>query len=126
MSTVNFGQCQESGRSQQLNDAPACTRVPLTICPVDPPTDGAPNANDAQLAVDEWVNTAKAAGIDLSGFDASAPLAARLAWAKSLGLTIAAVLSRFSTKLQQSTTAQISDNVKYAAHHKMYVPPEFI
>ena len=41
-------------------------------------------------------------------------------------MEIAAVLSRFSSKLQHSTHAQVQHTVEYAARHKMYVPPEYI
>ena len=41
-------------------------------------------------------------------------------------MEIAVVLSRFSSKLQHNTHAQVQHNVEYAARNKMYVPPEYI
>jgi DNA invertase Pin-like site-specific DNA recombinase len=73
-----------------------------------------------------WLNVAKTAGIDLTGFDHNAPLAERIAWALQAGMEIAAVLSRYSSKLQHSTDAQIQYNVEYAARHRLYTPPEFL
>jgi DNA invertase Pin-like site-specific DNA recombinase len=92
----------------------------------DPMTLGGADEELAVTAHQWWVETAMKAGIDLTGFDPQAPLAERIAWAIQAGLEIAAVLSRFSSKLQHSTRAQVQCNVEYAGHHKMYVPPEFI
>ena len=70
-----------------------------------------------------WIDAARKAGIDLSGFDPAAPLAERIAWAIQAGLEIAAVLSRFSSKLQHSTTAQVQHNVEYAGKAQACTPP---
>ena len=45
-----------------------------------------------------WVEAAPRAGVDLTGFDADAPLEQRLSWALALGLLIGTVYSRFSSK----------------------------
>jgi DNA invertase Pin-like site-specific DNA recombinase len=92
----------------------------------DPMTVGGADEELAATAHQWWIETAKKAGIDLTGFDPQAPLAERIAWAIQAGLEIAVVLSRFSSKLQHSTRAQVQHTVEYAGHHKMYVPPEFI
>jgi DNA invertase Pin-like site-specific DNA recombinase len=73
-----------------------------------------------------WTEAAGRAGLDLSGFDPAAPLADRVAWARARGLGIAAVLSRFSSKLQHSTAAQIEDCITFAAWHRLYTPPEYL
>lgn len=87
---------------------------------------GAASAEVCQKAHEHWIQLAREAGINLHGFDPQAPLAVRLAWARSQGLTIAAILARFSSKVQHSTMAQVLDNMEFAARHRMYVPPEFI
>src|SRR5689334_2998769 len=73
-----------------------------------------------------WQEAARAAGIDLSGFDPNASLTERIAWAISVGLAIATILARYSTKEQKSTTAQSLDATRYGATHKIYTPPEFV
>jgi len=73
-----------------------------------------------------WATAALRAGIDLTGWDATASLAERLAWAQCRGLLIGGTLSRYSSKLQQSTAAQVQDCVQFAAAHNIYVPPEFV
>ena len=88
--------------------------------------EGAASAEIQAVARDRWLVTAKAAGIDLTGFDPSASLAQRIAWAVGQGLEIATVLARYSSKLQHSTQAQVEENVHFAGWHKMYVPPELI
>ena len=74
----------------------------------------------------EWIEEARKNGIDLSTFDPTASLEERIAWAMSVGLEIVCCLSRFSSKLQHSTGDQVLANAKFAAAHKMYLPPEFI
>jgi len=73
-----------------------------------------------------WLEIAARAGIDVTGLDPVASLVDRSAWAQSKCLDIGAVLSRFSSKLQHSTTAQVLDCVSFAANHGIYVPPEFV
>ena len=90
------------------------------------PIAGAATEELRQQAHGWWTVAAEKARIDLTGFDACASLSQRLAWARSLTLLIAAILSRFSSKLQHSTASQIQECVEYAAAHGMYVPPELI
>ena len=90
------------------------------------PEAGSASPEIAKLAVVTWIDAAAKAGIDLTNFRPDAPLAARLAWAQGNGLEIGTTLSRFSSKLQHSTPAQVHDNVQFAANHKTYVPPEFV
>ncbi|NLF71023.1 MAG: recombinase family protein [Candidatus Anammoximicrobium sp.] len=90
------------------------------------PTAGSASPDLVQLVQQTWSEIAARAGIDVMGFDPAASLVDRLAWAQSKGLDIGAVLSRFSSKLQHSTTAQVLDCVSFAANHGIYVPPEFV
>ncbi|MCY2995963.1 MAG: recombinase family protein [Planctomycetota bacterium] len=90
------------------------------------PTAGSASPDLVQLIQQTWLESAARAGIDLTGFDPAASLVDRLAWAHSKSLEIGTVLSRFSSKLQHSTTAQVQDCVQFAANHGIYVPPEYI
>jgi DNA invertase Pin-like site-specific DNA recombinase len=92
----------------------------------DIPHAGAANAQVRNLVHQVWIETANSRNIDIAGFDANAALSQRLAWATAHGFSIGGVLSRFSIDLQQSTTAQVRDNVQYAASHAIYVPPEYV
>ncbi len=74
----------------------------------------------------EWAEEARKHGNDLSSFDPSASLEVRIAWALSMGFVIGCILSRFSTKLQHSTTEQVQADILFAAANKIYVPPEYI
>jgi DNA invertase Pin-like site-specific DNA recombinase len=78
------------------------------------------------LAHEKWLAMAAEAGIDLSGFNPSASLSERIAWALGQRLTIGTIVARFSSKMQHSTQAQVEDNVTFAARNQIYVPPEFI
>lgn len=73
-----------------------------------------------------WQESAQAAGIDLSGFDADAPLATRIAWALALGLVIGTIYTRFSSKRQHSTSDQVRTCVQDASHKRIYCPPELV
>jgi site-specific DNA recombinase len=88
--------------------------------------DGSANAELQALVHSVWVETATSRSVDITGFDPHAALCDRLAWAKSHGFEIGGILSRFSSKLQHSTTAQVRDNVQFAASHNIYVAPEFV
>ena len=90
------------------------------------PPAGAANPELMASANLEWVEEARKHGIDLSAFDPTASLEDRIAWALSLGLVIGCVLSRFSTKMQHSTTEQVQADIRFAAANKIYVPSEFI
>lgn len=92
---------------------------------VNLPTAGSIDVVTAASMHSWWAATAAAAGIDLSGFDPAAPLAERLAWAVRQGLSIAAALARFSTKMQHSTDAQLQQVVEWAGRNSCYVVPEF-
>ena len=90
------------------------------------PVAGAAGAELAPAVHDIWIDAAARAGINLCGFNAAASLPDRLAWAARVGLTIGTVLSRYSMKLQHSTTDQIRDCLQFAAAERTYVPPEYI
>lgn len=90
------------------------------------PPAGAANPELMVSAHLEWAEEARKHGIDLSAFDTTASLEERIAWALSLDLVIGCVLSRFSTKMQHSTTEQVQADIQFAAANKIYVPPEFI
>ncbi|MEX2137674.1 MAG: recombinase family protein [Pirellulales bacterium] len=92
----------------------------------DLPVAGSASAELAKLVQETWSEAALKTGIELAGFDPDSPLGERLAWAHHRGLLSGGILSRFSTKLQQSTTAQVCDCVAYGAGHGIYVPPEFV
>lgn len=89
------------------------------------PDAGAASAECQSLIRDVWFEEATRHGVDLTQFNPHAPLSDRLSWAAGERLEIGGILSRFSTKLQHSTDAQVHDNLVYAAGHKIYVPPEF-
>lgn len=112
-------------RSAASGSAAATARPPRNVGPKSPDA-GAASPEVAQLARSMWVEEATRAGIDLTGFDPTAPLHRRVAWARGQGLQIGGILSRFSSKLQHSTDAQVSDCVRYAAHHGIYTAPEFV
>jgi hypothetical protein len=88
-------------------------------------TAGAATDALARQAHQRWMEAATRAGLDLSGFDPDAPLADRIAWAQARGLGIAAVLSRYSSKMQHSTASQVEECVSFAAWHQIYAPPEY-
>ena len=90
------------------------------------PTAGAAHDDIVQLVIEVWTEQAAKAGIDLSGFNAASPLDERIAWARANGLEIGCVLSRFSSKLQQSTAAQVRECIHCAAGQRFYVPPEYV
>jgi site-specific DNA recombinase len=73
-----------------------------------------------------WQQAAALAGIDTGEFDPNTSLERRLNWARGQNLEIASALSRFSTKMQDSTESQLLAIIKYAAEHRFYVPPEFV
>jgi site-specific DNA recombinase len=92
----------------------------------DIPEAGSANA-DLQALIDSvWIEATLNRQLDLTGFDPSTPLSERLAWALAHKFEIGGILSRFSSKLQHSTEAQVRDSVQYAASHSIYVPPEFV
>lgn len=92
----------------------------------DPVATGGADEELGREATQWWIDASQKAGINLTGFDPGAPLAERIAWAVEAGLDIAVILSRFSSKLQHSTRAQVQHTIEYAGLHKMYVPPEFL
>jgi DNA invertase Pin-like site-specific DNA recombinase len=98
----------------------------LPMLNVTLPAAGAADPQAAAQAHKAWTEAAAKTGIDLIGFDSSAPLDQRLAWAEGRGLEIGAILSRYSSRLQHSTSAQVSDCAQAAARYHIYVPPEFI
>jgi DNA invertase Pin-like site-specific DNA recombinase len=87
---------------------------------------GAVGAEVRERAQQEWMEAARRAGIDLTGFDPDAPLDQRILWAIDAKLLIATIYTRYSTKHQNSTADQVRACVQYAAGHGMYVPPELI
>lgn len=87
---------------------------------------GSADAEVRRLAHDAWFDTQ----IKLVGtppaIDRDAPLGERLNTAQTAGYQIGGVLSRFSSKLQHSTSAQVSECVAFAAANRIYVPPEYV
>jgi hypothetical protein len=71
------------------------------------PYEGAASAEVREAAHNAWLEAARHAGVDLTGFDPNAPLERRIAWALNLGLVIALIYARFSTKFQRSTADQV-------------------
>lgn len=92
----------------------------------DLPVAGSADAALVKLAHEVFIDCAAKCGLDLFGFDPSASLAKRVAWAIAHGFEIGTILSRFSSKLQQSTTAQVHDCLQGATARRIYVPPEYI
>ena len=92
---------------------------------MDLPMQGAAGDGLRRQAHQEWLEAAKKAGLDLTGFDPDAPLEQRV-WALQARLAIACIYARFSSKHQHSTADQIRANVVYAAGNGMYSPPELI
>jgi DNA invertase Pin-like site-specific DNA recombinase len=90
------------------------------------PTAGAASNELVSQLITTWGEAAKNAGIELIGFDPSAPLEDRLSWARTSGLSVGAVLTRFSSKESSSTTAQAVDCVRFAPSKGIYVPPEYV
>ena len=90
------------------------------------PTAGGVNPELAQKITDWWQDAARESGINLEGFDPSASLSNRIAWALQAGLLIATGYLRHSTKLQHSTEDQGREIVVWGARNRMYVPPELV
>ena len=64
--------------------------------------------------------------LDITQFRPEVSLFERLAAAAAAGMEIGGVLSRYSSDMQHSTSAQVLDCVRYATAHKIYVPHEFV
>ena len=79
------------------------------------PVAGAASPDLARRVHEWWTEAAAKAGLDLSGFRPDSPFAERASWAAGIGLVLAAILSRFSTKMQHSTEAQVKRCVEWAA-----------
>jgi hypothetical protein len=90
------------------------------------PKEGAAAAEIRELVVRTWREHAASVGINVEGLDPNASVASLIAWARANGLFIATVLSRYSTKMQHSTEAQVVECVKFAALHRMFVIPQFV
>lgn len=90
------------------------------------PVAGAASPELYRLAHKVWAEAAQRANVDMAGWCDAGSLDERLAWAHARGLLIGGGLSRYSSKLQHSTTAQVEDCLKFAGQHGIYVPPEFI
>lgn len=87
---------------------------------------GSASAELQRGAHEAFVDCAVTCGLDLSGFDPSASLAQRVEWAVAHGLEIGTILSRFSPRLRQSTTAQVYECLHVATAQKIFIPPELI
>ncbi len=93
---------------------------------VDLSMEGGASEELAKKAVDSWIEAAARGEIDLTDFQAEAPLADRFAWARGLGLGIGGGYSRFSTKMQDSTWTQVKSCVTFGGLNRIYVPPEML
>jgi site-specific DNA recombinase len=123
----------DGGGPDQPTPAPRRRREAAKKRPtiIPPPTPELAQEGGADLALrrkahEWWLEAARAAGVDLSHFDPDASLESRIAWALSLGLLIATVYTRFSSKNQHSTDDQARAVVLFAARNAMYVAPELI
>jgi DNA invertase Pin-like site-specific DNA recombinase len=90
------------------------------------PEAGAAGPEQRRQAAAEWLKAAFAAGIDTASFPTNGSLTERVAWAKAQELEVGSVLSRYSSKLGHSTSAQIAECMQGAATRRIYVPPEYI
>lgn len=88
--------------------------------------EGAVNSELAGEIHQWWQENAQAAGIDLSGFDAHAPLSNRIAWALAARLVVGTIYTRFSSKRQHSTSDQVRTCLQDAAFKRIYCPPELV
>lgn len=88
--------------------------------------DGAVSDELGRKAIEHWMTAAAMAGVDLDGFNPNASHDEQVEWARSKGLIIGTVYSRFSSKLQQSTEDQVRENVYWAARNNIFVPAKFI
>jgi len=75
---------------------------------------------------DGWADAATRAGIDLTGLDPAAPLAERIAWARSVGLDVATVYARCNQRYPQSIADQVRECTVFAAGNRMYVPHDLV
>ena len=89
-----------------------------------PPTGGASD-EQRQQGTNHWLEKAKEGGIDISAFPRDGTLKERLAWALLKGLAIGLTLARYSGKLQQSTLAQLLENLTCAVKNLVFIPAEF-
>lgn len=87
---------------------------------------GHPTDPQKQVAQKTWMTEAVKQGIDVSGFDPRISFIARLQWALSKGLKIAALYARYSSKKQGSTEDQLRSCAEHAARNRIYVDPELI
>jgi DNA invertase Pin-like site-specific DNA recombinase len=87
---------------------------------------GSPDPDLMKYTKTTWVDAATKAGISLVGFDPEGPFDARVAWARSAGLTIATIYARYSTDMQDSVEDQTRPCLDWATKNKMYVPPELL
>lgn len=97
-----------------------------SLMPTVLPKDGGASMELQQRVESAWKELAVQCGIDLTEFDARAPLESRIAWAIARGLSVATILTRFSTKAQASTWDQARHNLEFAARNAMYCPPELL
>lgn len=88
--------------------------------------EGAVSDELARKALEHWMTAAAAAGVNLTGLDPTASHDEQVAWARSKGLDIGTVYSRFSTQMQQSTEDQIRECLYWAAKNNIFVPSKFI
>lgn len=93
---------------------------------IELPAAGAAGSELAAEVRDVWLAEAIRAGLDVGDYDPAAPLGDRLAWAARRGLTVATVLSRYSSSGQRSTTDQVRECTAFAAANGLFVPPEYV
>ena len=116
----------QPSRRDSRTSAAASRKSAAQLLTNDLTPEGGANIALRRQAHEWWLEAARAAGLDLAGFDPDAPMERRVAWALGLGLHIATVYTRFSGKAQHSTDDQARAVVQFAARNGMYVPPELI
>jgi site-specific DNA recombinase len=93
---------------------------------IELPDAGAASHEQRCQANTAWLKAALLAGVDTANYPVSGSLADRLTWAKTQNLEIGLVLSRYSSKLGHSTSAQIIECVQGAAARRIFIPAEYL
>lgn len=90
------------------------------------PEAGKATSSLAEKARDWWLEGARAARFDLTGFDPEASLEERLKWCSQMSMDVALAYLRYSTKTQHSDEDQLRSICFFAGQNGLYLPPEFV